>query len=131
MSEDFEDIPEEGEDAAPQTETDAALEDSGSGEESDQEDEEQYEGTPEELTALPGNGPPRFDRKKVMMFIVAGFSIIILFSLILNSGKDKKKKEEKEETYASSADVPADFLSRERDNAYSYSPVMCSASVFH
>jgi len=93
----------------------AEPENAGSDEEQDQ---EQYEGTPEELTALPaGAGPARFDRKKVMLVICAGFSLVVVFGIIFSSSKDKNKKDEENRTSSASA-ASSDFLQSELRQTY-------------
>jgi type IV secretion system protein VirB10 len=93
----------------------AAPEDADAGEEQDQ---EQYEGTPEELTSFPsGGGPPRFDRKKVMLVFCACFSFVVIFGLVFSTAKDKKKKEA-EARSASTASSPTDFLQGELNKSY-------------
>jgi len=56
-------------------------------------EEPQFETTPEQATAMvAGSAPSRFNRKRVLIALCIGFSVVICGGLILNQAKPKKKK---------------------------------------
>jgi len=81
------------------------------------EEQEQYEGTPEELTNFkPVPGVSFFDRKKVMVILSAALGVIVLGGIIFSSGSSRKKNQA-EGGYSFAARAPTDFLQRERDRS--------------
>jgi len=87
------------------------------------EEQEHYEGTPEELTSF--KQPPGvtwFDRKKVLMVASFAFSLIVVLGIIFSTGKSKKNKQAGTD-YSQAARAPTDFLQRERDRSLYQNPV--------
>jgi type IV secretory pathway VirB10-like protein len=80
------------------------------------EEEERYEGTPEELTGFAKSGPAWFDRKKVMMTLAAVFAAIVITGLVFSTMKQSKKTEQGAGG-GLAARTPRDFLDRELDRS--------------
>jgi type IV secretion system protein VirB10 len=76
---------------------------------------EQYEAAPEELTSLKP-GPARFDRKKVVVSLCIGLSVIVALGLVFSTGKAKRREAE-ESTPGYAARTPRDFLQGELDRS--------------
>lgn len=86
--------------------------------------EEQYEGTPEALTALkPVPGLLNFNRKRVMVIICCIVSFIVLFGIIFLSGGKKGKKNAAGNDYSAAARAPTEFLQREKERSLLQKPL--------
>ena len=86
--------------------------------------DEQYEGTPEALTSLkPPPGLKTFNRKRTMIIICIGLSLMVLLSIISLPGSGSKNKKKSDNDYAHAARAPVDFLQRERDKALLQKPL--------
>lgn len=80
-------------------------------------EEEQYEGTPDELTSFkPVPGVSFFNRKKVMIMLSAALSVIVLFGVIFSGSKSRSRRQS-ESDYSYAASAPEDFLKNERDRS--------------
>jgi type IV secretion system protein TrbI len=83
-----------------------------------QEEQEQFETTPEEATGFVSSQKPKiFKRKKTMIVICCSLAGIICFGLIYNSIKPEKKKNSGADNEFASANSSKEFLSGLRDRA--------------
>jgi len=75
-----------------------------------EEEDEHFEKSPEELT---GFTPPRFDRKKVILFLAVIFSVCVIVGVSISTSNDSKKKSHASGTNGYAATAPRSFLDSE------------------
>ena len=83
----------------------------------DVEEQERFEGTPEELTKLP-DGPPRLNRQKIKLAIYISVGVMAMGAVIMAVNSDAKKKAQSSVSSGYAATAPGNFLRIELERAY-------------
>jgi len=82
----------------------------------EEDQEPRFDLSPEDATAL-DSGPAHFNRKRVLIALCVGFSVIIAGGLIFNLNKSSKKKNAEQDAYVGASSGNNEFLSSLQNRA--------------